>query len=1058
MKRISALLLTLAVVAPNAPLLGVKSGTSKTAVNTPKASVTGNVVFNGAHFVPGATPALYLSSGADFTAGALDPADKTYAIAKAEINKDGALAMTALADATATIDGIDGLPNPFNSASGVTGIAVPADGTGRIAAYIGNPAKPAVAGGNGNVFAVLDDGKTIETSGILKDADGNLLGADGGFVYAIEASNKVKTLAAPVQVDSLAFAAVSTKGWDAAIADTPADTGRGIAIVGASTVKAPALAAREKDHVEAAVAANEPALPIRMDAVAKNGPWGDTLAVSGDANNMINALAKSTDVDLHWNDSVQRLYVGLDVMGANQLGANTFVGPADSEGGIISVGSVKISDAGVASFQSIIKQPGVVNFEDMVPSAQLTRVVAVSQIGANGANKLQARASKIRSMKTSTNKDYLIVNSFIQKDSHAGADQLYALAALPLVANDGRLAKVAAGSIATTAGAPAVFSEFPADETEFVKSTDKPVQIAPNFDEANLSEISDLFVDGDTVYISCAHDTNNEQSQRGLFRSSAIFNADGIVIGWTPAERVGGDLGVVKGAGYDAATGSIYALTSQDSGAAIATKDINTVKVSAWGNADAAPVVPGNPANNLGSKLKEIYPDAAGGIHSIAAFNEATPGFKGAAAAAKAYATSRLSLMAAVGKDTVSLIEAGVGAAGSEFLPTTDFAATAPVSYDPSNPAYAALKDIAPLSCVELSRAITAANTSYLFIGGYNGLAVATGAAGGLGLGNGFDGSGDAVVDLAYLAAVGTGLTSIQQLQPAAANSFKDIRKMVAVEDVVYVMTGKKVYGFKVSARGGHGVEIGRFDGSAPGNLDESPVTFTDLPADAVLNDMVVIQEAAGTHHFILATSKGVYTASVLAGASGGNNFHNGGGAVLTTAPVHHVDANFDFGPALQLNYFSMTRGAPSPKGNLFVLYSDLSAAHANGGTVARYAVDVTAAADARVRLVQDVAGVAVGAEQEIEGVNTFKLSDIRGGFTMAGNTIFQSRSMDLAYGNAEAAGTVMNSAAGAVDPVRFPLSDVYEDNAISMVAAPVVDPATGFVMIPHQYGIIANQ
>jgi hypothetical protein len=287
-------------------------------------------------------------------------------------------------------------------------------------------------------------------------------------------------------------------------------------------------------------------------------------------------------------------------------------------------------------------------------------------------------------------------------------------------------------------------------------------------------------------------------------------------------------------------------------------------------------------------------------------------------------------------------------------------------------------------------------------------------------------------------------VTDAVQLKPSYNADFTDVRKLVALDEVVYVMTSNKVYGFRVSASGaGKAVEADRFNATA-NPLDEKEVVFTNLPDGAYFNDMLVVKTAADEHCFILATSKGLFFGNTSAGLTdGGNEFHTGTSAALTlTIALTQKEADLGL-PALQLHYLTYSPDySLSEKGNLFVLFGNPAGNQPVEGVVKRYYFD------ASVPTADLVAGAVT------EGVNTFTLSDIRGGFSIDGQALFQVRSRDVENGAAAGLARRMAASKEAVD---LALAEFYTDNELNMIATPVIDPASGNVIVPHQYGIFVN-
>jgi hypothetical protein len=268
------------------------------------------------------------------------------------------------------------------------------------------------------------------------------------------------------------------------------------------------------------------------------------------------------------------------------------------------------------------------------------------------------------------------------------------------------------------------------------------LEVAPGL--GNIENLSDMFVDGDSVYL-CMTGPNNNSA--GLFQSSALFKQDGNIAAWTQAQRVMGKTGQVLGGGIDS-LGNFYAATgnSEDPLAAGDFETIGRVQVSQWGKSDevapstnaaaaaanvaeiAARVAAGDTlaaattaanaahpliADNLSSLLAEIFPAAQGGVHQLYNFNEQTPGFS----------CNRFSMMVATGLNKIALIQTGRFEAGRGFTPYTQFSKIGANQnvfvFDSTN----RLPDLGPITSVEIARS-DRDNQGWLFVGGTNGVAV----------------------------------------------------------------------------------------------------------------------------------------------------------------------------------------------------------------------------------------------------------------------------------------------------------------------------------------------
>lgn len=278
----------------------------------------------------------------------------------------------------------------------------------------------------------------------------------------------------------------------------------------------------------------------------------------------------------------------------------------------------------------------------------------------SGNNNVMVSSRKLQTMHTSTGKMYLILNSVIgiQPVGFGGSlfvdaeDWLYAL---PLITHEINSNPATKGSIARVDkdGVPELVTvrgeklfQLPETFDHMPRATQPAVRVGGS-NPVPGSWVEDLFVKGDSVYMFLAGPNN---AQRGVYKSTALFNKDGFIMAWTQAERVMGVVTKMEAGGLDLETGNFYALSG----------DGNVGRISSWGRGDVK--MRGGEEKLLATVLERLFPADQGGVHHYIQFDRFTPGFvKGAFA-----------MSVAVGKDKIALVE--TGEMGSEgFEPTQEF-------------------------------------------------------------------------------------------------------------------------------------------------------------------------------------------------------------------------------------------------------------------------------------------------------------------------------------------------------------------------------------------------
>lgn len=363
---------------------------------------------------------------------------------------------------------------------------------------------------------------------------------------------------------------------------------------------------------------------------------------------------------LWWDNDLQRLYIGLQSVtrddNTKSMGIlGLAMGYIDTKVGALPQAEFKIAPIVVNPIKSMFyENPGNRNI--------VSRGIGFYYDGieANrGQDNVQVSIPFIRSMHTSTDKYYLILQSVIAGSTSPGqgASAPNYLMALPLISNSGNPA--AKGTIAAVDSKTFIplYNETQPADNQFTIPTKLldlppcdagPVKIGSN-GPIIMNNIQDIFVAGDVVYVACSGKTIKE---RGIFCSSALFNQDGFICGWTPWVRVMGDAIDVKGAGLDQNTGNFYMLTSASDDNSATQNVFNTGSVSVWGK--GATFITSDQSNNpshisvpLSRVLAEKFPQSSGGIYQIYPFDTTTPGF----------AAQGFTMLVAVGNSTISLIE-----------------------------------------------------------------------------------------------------------------------------------------------------------------------------------------------------------------------------------------------------------------------------------------------------------------------------------------------------------------------------------------------------------------
>jgi len=583
-------------------------------------------------------------------------------------------------------------------------------------------------------------------------------------------------------------------------------------------------------------------------------------------------------VDMYWDNTLARLYIALS-------GAT---GKENAKGGVIALLVGRVNSDNTMTIEPAINLQGA----GSVPLLTLDKTNQIIGFNATDAHSLKASLFKVRTMHTSTGRDYVIVNGGVEtkSDQKKLNTQVYALPIVPASPT------TAPTTLQNQAGLLAVQAPIPTNPFVVIsapnqlltndKSPAASVGLGNTFptDHAlpsvnQIEPVTDMQVIGDTVYISVAGDRSDDNKNAGIFASTALFDLNGIIRSWTPWIRVMGSTDVVQGFGIDEQTDNFWYLTTANGTPAM---KYNTVKATQWGATESVN------AGNASSYLATLFPQSKAGVHHVFSFSEKTPGFK----------QNEFSMAVAVGLDTVAMYQTGDKAAKNVLGLTSNIFSSSNVFVfnDPT------VKALGPITCVEVSRN-TNVNQGWVFIGGYNGVGVLSDPNG-----NGFNAAKKGLRALGSGATdfPGTGFT-FKALSTTGGVNFSHTRKMQSDGTNLYVMTRDNLYVLPMSATS---------FGANPAPI--APVATINIPGVS-LSDFVVSNK-----NIILATTNGLYVSAQL-----------GTPTLVPNSPSSAI---------VQLQYLSESRGNPTFngyyfKGNLYVLAADMSL---STGQLYRFDVDLS--------------------------------------------------------------------------------------------------------------------
>ncbi len=562
---------------------------------------------------------------------------------------------------------------------------------------------------------------------------------------------------------------------------------------------------------------------------------------------LITGAELGDNVAMHWDSTLQRLYICLSNVGRKQ-------DELIKEGGFLGISLARVNTNSATKITDFVIKP-IINAvhkelfyadeKDKTEANVNDRIIGFYYDGANpkgtvlpnggivannGYADVNVSIRHVRVMHTSTGKHYLIVNSNIGDGTQASTVQgVFALPLLGAKKSDGvtAIADSLIGTLSKVENGIATFDEPPLTYNEMPSANDSATRVGSmEILTFPADKITQIFIEGDTVYATL---NSAISAEKGVFASTALFDTDGAIRAWTPWQRVMGSIDRVWGAGIDKAFANFYALSNDPANV----KKVNTVNITRWGKTDTVH------AGNLSSLLAQIFPEKENGVVGMLSFDQFTPGFAVPACFA---------MTVVLGTNKVALVQTGhAGNDGIEL--TADFS----ISGTNQNVfvfSGGALDEIAPLTCAEVAR-MTTDDAGWLFVGGYRGLAVLS-----LADGKGwFSGTSqvpaqDGLDQLRMDGFPGDAHWTFKRLVSSVGDdAFKYVRKLIASNGKLNVLTMNSLHQFTMEA------DKFSVEPQSLGDVVDSSLH------NKVLVDLVILSSAnsAGNECFIVGTNDGIY-------------------------------------------------------------------------------------------------------------------------------------------------------------------------------------------------------
>ncbi len=328
--------------------------------------------------------------------------------------------------------------------------------------------------------------------------------------------------------------------------------------------------------------------------------------------------------------------------------------------------------------------------------------------------------------------------------------------------------------------------------------------------------------------------------------------------------------------------------------------------------------------NGLVKLLSDEFTQENAGVHQIFNFDEKTPSI------ARNAVANEMSFMAVLGYKKIALIETG-DESGGAFTPTQgQFVKDTNVFVIQDD----VLNSLGPICCAEISRVDSVDNYGWLFVGGYNGVAVwrESGVAGTAG--DGWDGRNTTAskVDL-------SDLITNQSFSFIEIGDFSQVRKLVCDGDsrYTYVMTVDTISRFKMHKD--------KFDDAVTALLGDKTIS----PPPGYLLDMIKFyRDSTGGLEktcLLVATTQGLFYSDAI---NDTDQDKTGVNAPVWTRVALKSGAGLS-NPVAHLSFIDVAKGGYTTNGNLYALSADLSL---NLATIYRFNIQ-----DGNITTISEVAG-----------------------------------------------------------------------------------------------------
>jgi hypothetical protein len=508
------------------------------------------------------------------------------------------------------------------------------------------------------------------------------------------------------------------------------DVNSGIALLIRGTINVPqgdnTTTMRVFDEVNANTGAIVPPQALRLD------PTSPVLIIN---NNLARIVQNKTA--MFWDNSLERLYVGLSVVTNNGINS-----------GARSIAIVKFVEN------------GAIELETIAPDTAFTPRNITSIIGTIGANQ-QVSVNALTTMYTSTALNYLIVAGGNGNPSAVNTSVF----ALPLVNTGDARGMIAQKNaqpvnVFRNANVPRLIartiSEPATTPDEMTQSTDSAAQVGGGL--LTAGPIVDIIVRDDTVFALVGAETP------GVYSSQAIFDVSGKITSWTNWQRAAGTTNTIFGAALNAFDGNFILASGTDA------DTVNTIKRTIWSNGSPSGLQP------LTTILNTALSANNGGIQGLETFLPHTPGLQNIAVLAAGSIGTVVLAQTGLRDNITGIIIPTAGPDFNNMVEFTDGTITADVTAKTVIISGGALDTVGPITALEFARNTT---NGWLFVGGSNGLAILAQP----------NGTGwNAATQL------GNNLTGLQNgMRFNSIGNYSFVKKLISDDNFLYVLTHSTV-------------------------------------------------------------------------------------------------------------------------------------------------------------------------------------------------------------------------------------------------------------------------